>query len=332
MVNMFGRKYYYNPKTLRLEEKKLTRKQRIRKYLFGGLVLIVISLVFRVGYEQVAKSPRLVYYEKQNEQLRQEYRELLSELQRDEQQLALLKRKDDRLYRSIFGMDPIPYSIREAGTGGSPRHSALRTISDPGMVINVFDKLEKLANKAQIQQNSFEQLKDRALENQQLLSRKPSINPISPGDPSWLTSSYGYRRDPFTGRLSSHHGIDIAGPFGLDIHAAGDGVVTIAEYNRHGYGNEVLIDHGFGYSTRYAHLQELLVEPGEKVKRGEVIGKMGNTGRSTGPHLHYEVRLNNRTVNPMYYYYEDLTPDQFELIARRAAKQTTTQAPRTASP
>ena len=332
MVNMFGRKYYYNPHTLRLEEKKLTRKQRIRKYLFAGLVLIVISLVFRVGYEQVAKSPRLVYYEKQNEQLRQEYRELLSELQRDEQQLALLKRKDDRLYRSFFGMDPIPYSIREAGTGGSPRHSALRTLSDPDMVIDVFNKLEKLANKAQIQQNSFEQLQNRAVEKQQLLARKPSINPISPGDPSWLTSSYGYRRDPFTGRLSSHHGIDIAGPYGLDIHAAGDGVVTIAEYNRHGYGKEVLIDHGFGYSTRYAHLQELLVEPGEKVKRGQVIGKMGNTGRSTGPHLHYEVRLNNRTVNPMYYYYEDLTPDQFELIARRAAKHATTQASRTAGP
>ncbi|MFC2080331.1 M23 family metallopeptidase, partial [Bacteroidota bacterium] len=273
----------------------------------------------RIFYDYNAKAPRLVHYEKKNEQLRQDYIMLSQELKKDESMLYALQRKDDRLYRSIFGMEPIPTSIREAGTGGAAKLSSIHSISDPEVVTNVYNEIDKILTKAKIQSNSFEDLEEVALNNQLLLARKPLIQPISPADRYWLTSTYGYRTDPFTKRRKSHHGIDMAGPYGLKIHATGDGVVKIAEHNRFGYGKEVMIDHEFGYSSRYAHLQDILVKSGEKVKRGQVIGTLGNTGRSTGPHLHYEVRYFNKSINPMYCFYEELSPKEYELITKRAA-------------
>lgn len=320
MVNMFGRKYRLNPDTLRIEAVKLSPRVRIIRGSLVTAVLILLAVLMRVSYDQYAKTPRYILYEKQNEKLRQEYMALDSVLQDDEQKLAVLKRKDDRLYRSIFGLEPLPASIREAGTGGAPRYASLQTISDPEMVIDVFDKLDKLVTRAEIQSNSFDYLEREAVKNQQMLACKPSIQPISPGDQYWMTSSFGYRLDPFTRRKTTHRGIDLAGRYGLKIHSTGDGRVVLAEYNRHGYGKEVVIDHGFGYRTRYAHLQDIAVNAGDRVRRGQVIGRLGSTGRSTGPHLHYEVHFRNRAVNPLYLFYENLTPQEYELIASRASE------------
>ena len=133
-----------------------------------------------------------------------------------------------------------------------------------------------------------------------------------------MTSPFGSRSDPFTKRKKFHHGIDMAGPYGLNIYATGNGKVILAEYNRHGYGKEVLIDHGFGYVTCYAHLKSINVEKGDIIKRGQIVGALGSTGRSTGPHLHYEIRYHNKPVNPMHYFHNDLTPAEFEIIASRA--------------
>ena len=226
----------------------------------------------RISYDYIAKSPRLVFYERENNLLREEYKLLSKELENDEVILSELRRKDDRLYRSIFGMNPLPTSIREAGTGGAVMHSSMQPISDPKMVIEAFDKVDKVLTKARIQSSSFVDLEEAAINKQLLLARKPLIQPISPADQYWLTSTFGYRKDPFTKRRKSHHGIDLAGPYGLKIHATGDGVVKIAEHNRFGYGNEVLIDHDFGYTSRYAHLKDILVKSGDEVKRGQVIG------------------------------------------------------------
>lgn len=319
-MNMFGRKYYINPETLRFEERKLTPIKRLRNAFFIGSGLLILALVMRVGYEQYAKSPRLVYYENKNDELRSEYKMLNSLIQLDELHLAELKRKDDRFYRSILGLAPLPSSIREAGTGGSPRHSALQSISDPEMVIDVIAKLDKVFTKARIQSNSFEDLEERAIKNQALIACKPSIQPISPEDKFWMTSTFGYRSDPFTKRRTNHRGIDLAGPYGLDIHSTGEGIVITAEYNRHGYGREVIVDHGFGYKSRYAHLQEITVEKGDKVKRGQLIGKLGSTGRSTGPHLHYEVQFNRKAINPLYCFFEDITPKEYKIISGRTVQ------------
>ncbi len=316
---MFSRKYRINPETLRYEVALMPAGKR----LAAGVVVLVILLGTAVGmrvlYDQHARSPRLVYHEKKNAELRLEYDALSSELQQDEQLLAEFRRKDDRLYRSIFGMDPLPYSIREAGTGGAVMYTSLQSISDPNVVVDAYDKMDKVLMKARIQSSSFSDLQEAAIHHNQLLACKPLINPISPSNRTWLTSTFGYRTDPFTKTRRLHNGIDIAGRAGMEIHATGDGLVKIAEYNRHGYGKEVLIDHGFGYTTRYAHLQDIKVQRGERVKRGQVIGTLGSSGRSTGPHLHYEVRYNNRAINPMHHYFENLTPGEYDLIANRAS-------------
>lgn len=321
MRAMFSRKYRINPETLRYEEAVLPAGKRLVVGALAIAVLLGTAVGMRALYDQHAKSPRLVYHEKKNAQLRSEYDALSSNLQQDEQLLADFRRKDDRLYRSIFGMDPLPYSIREAGTGGAVMYTSLQSISDPNVVVDAYDKIDKVLMKARIQSSSFNDLEEAAIHHNQLLASKPLINPISPANRTWLTSSFGYRTDPFTKTRRLHNGIDIAGRAGMEIHATGDGLVKIAEYNRHGYGKEVLIDHGYGYTTRYAHLQDILVKRGERVKRGEVIGTLGSSGRSTGPHLHYEVRYNNRAINPMHHYFENLTPGEYDLIAKRASGQ-----------
>ncbi len=312
MVNIFSRKYRLNPDTLRIEEDKRPVKQRV----ITGAIICAVVISSAVGMR-----PRLVYYESKNEQLRSEYILLRDELNQDEELLSQLQRKDDRLYRSVFGMDPLPASIRDAGTGGAVMHSSLKSISNPDMVIDVFDKIDKVLSKAMIQSSSFEDLQEAALNNQQLLASKPLIQPISPAESFWLTSTFGTRNDPFTNFRRPHQGIDLAGEYGLKIYATGDGIVKLAEVSKFGYGNEILIDHGFGYTSRYAHLLKLYVKPGDSVKRGQVIGTLGNSGRSTGPHLHYEIHFNDIAINPMYFFFEDLTPEEFEIIANRALSE-----------
>jgi murein DD-endopeptidase MepM/ murein hydrolase activator NlpD len=227
------------------------------------------------------------------------------------------QRRDDKVYRSIFDLEPIPSSVREAGFGGaSGTVSGILNHTGIEMVNNTETKLEILSNKALVQSWSLTDLYKMAKLHQKLILSKPSIQPISPADSFWLTSTFGYRWDPFNGGKRMHAGIDLAGKVGLRVYATGDGVVISAENSRNGYGKEILIDHSFGYVSRYAHLQKINVKIGQKVRRGQYIGNLGNTGRSTGPHLHYEVLLNGRSQNPMYFYFEDLTPEEYRKIVQ----------------
>ncbi len=314
---MFDRKYYINPETLRFERVKLSLQQRIRFSFILSIGLIALAVVLRFGFERYYPTPRQVKYEKENTILRADYVALNTQLQEVESQLAKLRNRDDRFYRSILSLDPVPSSIREAGTGGSERDIHLRNLREPGLVKNVSHRIDKISNKVLIQSSSLANVYEEAVTNQHFLACKPSINPISSADPYWLTSTYGYRKDPFTHRRTAHFGIDLAGPYGLNVHCTGEGTVLAAHINRHGYGKEVLVDHGYGYVSRYAHLQEIKVKPGQKLKRGEVLGTLGSTGRSTGPHLHYEVRKDGRTVNPIYFFYENLTAGEYTQLATR---------------
>lgn len=282
------------------------------------LGLISLAVLMRYGFERVFPTPRQIIYQRANKTLRSEYASLNLELQQVESQLMELRNRDDRFYRAILSLDPIPNSIRSAGTGGSVRDQHLMNLREPGMVLGVSQRIEKITNKVKIQSSSLSNIYEKALDNQEFLASKPSINPISPADPYWLTSTYGYRIDPFTKKRTAHHGIDMAGPVGLDVHCAGAGTVIIAMVNRFGYGKEVVVDHGFGYTSRYAHLNEIFVKQGQKLKRGEVLGTLGSTGRSTGPHLHYEIRKDGRAVNPFYFFYENISSDEYTLLASRA--------------
>jgi len=274
--------------------------------------------LMRFGFERFYPTPRQIIYQHENVKLRSELASLNADLREVESQLVDLRNRDDRFYRAILSLEPYPSTIRTAGIGGSLRNQHLRNLREPGMVLDVSQRIDLISNKVKIQSTSLTDVLEEALTTQEFLACKPSINPISPADPYWLTSTYGYRNDPFTGKRTAHHGIDLAGPEGLDIHCTGAGTVVFAQMNRHGYGKEVVVDHGFGYTTRYAHLHDIHVKKGQELKRGEVIGTLGSTGRSTGPHLHYEIRKDNRAVNPFYFFYENLSSEEYTLLASRA--------------
>lgn len=317
---MLRKKYHINPETLRYERFKLSRRQLIHYMGLFSFGLISLAILMRFGFERFYPTPRQVIYQKENSILRSEYASLNKELQDVESQLSDLRKRDDRLYRAILSLDPVPNSIRSAGTGGSERDQHLLAIREPGMVMDVSHRIDNISNRVKIQSSSLESVYEEAVNNQYFLACKPSINPISPSDPYWLTSSYGYRSDPFTKRRTAHHGIDMAGPVGTDIHCSGEGTVIYARINRYGYGKEVVVDHGFGYTSRYAHLHDIFVKEGQKINRGEVLGTLGSTGRSTGPHLHYEIRKDGRAVNPTYFFYENLSSEEYMLLASRAGQ------------
>lgn len=316
---MFGKKYYINSETLRYERVRLTRQQLYRYVGLFSFGLICLAILMRFGFERFYPTPREIIYQQENNNLRSELAALNLDLQDVEFQLADLRNRDDRFYRAILSLDPIPGSIRTLGIGGAERGQHLRNLREPGMVMTVSNRIDKISNTVRLQNSSLSTVLNEALDKQEFLACKPSINPISPADPCWLTSSYGYRNDPFTGKRTAHHGIDLAGPVGLDIHCAGAGTVIYAKMNRHGYGKEVVVDHGFGYRTTYAHLHDIFVEKGQKLKRGEVVGSLGSTGRSTGPHLHYEIRKDGRAVNPFYFFYENLSSEEYTLLASKAS-------------
>ena len=324
---IIGKRYYINPETLRYERVSFTRKQFSRYLGLFSIGLISLAVLMRFGFERIYPTPKQIIYQQQNITLRAEYASLKTELQEVEKELIDFRNRDDRFYRAILNLEPYPSTIRIAGTGGAVRNQHLMNLRDPGLVLDVTERIEKINNRAKIQSTSLETDYKQALEAQEFLACKPSINPLSPSDPYWLTSTYGYRKDPFTGLRTPHHGLDMAGPEGLEIHCTGGGTVILAQVSRHGYGKEVVVDHGFGYTTRYAHLKDILVEEGQELKRGEVLGTLGNSGRSTGPHLHYEIRKDDRALNPFYFFFENLSVDEYSLLAARASNHDTPYQP-----
>jgi murein DD-endopeptidase MepM/ murein hydrolase activator NlpD len=307
-------RYYYNPRTLQFEKLQKPLKVRIRN---GAIYVTVISILFigvRLLIDRDFTSPKVTYFTQRNLELRHEYQKLDKKINLAETFLYQIQNRDDKVYRSVFNLEPIPPSVREAGFGGSEDYYQDLYSRNTEFVRNTARKLDELSTKARIQSVSLSDIYQKAKDQSLLLERKPSIQPISPADQFWLTSTFGYRWDPFTKRRRMHHGIDLAGPVGLNIYSTGAGVVEVAEFNRHGYGKEIIINHGFGFKSVYAHLDEIHVKVGDTLKKGQLIGKLGDTGRSTGPHLHYEIRKYNQAVNPMYYFYEDLSPDEYAKI------------------
>ncbi len=228
--------------------------------------------------------------------------------------IADMQARDDNVYRTYFELKPLPRSIRQAGLGGSERYSYLEGFESSPLMIGLTQRADLLDVRLNIQAGSFDDLLAEADQHARLISHKPSIQPVSLQDFYWISSVFGYRTDPMTKLRTMHKGIDFASSVGTPVYATGDGIVKSASYSSGGYGREIIIDHGFGYTTLYGHLNSILVYKGQKIKRGMVIGNIGNTGKSTGPHLHYEVRLYNRAQNPKNYYAEDLSPEEYKQI------------------
>ena len=228
-----------------------------------------------------------------------------------------IQQRDENLYRAIFQAESIPESVRKSGFGGTNRYKHLMELSNAELVVSTTQKMDMLRKQLYIQSNSLEELIEIGKNQKERAKCIPAIQPISNKDLRQTASGYGMRIDPIYRTPRFHSGMDFSAKVGTDIYATGDGKVTMAGWKQ-GYGNCVMIDHGYGYQTLYGHMSKFKVRVGQKVKRGEVIGAVGNTGKSTGPHLHYEVIVRGRYDNPSKYYYMDLTPKEYDRMIQIA--------------
>ena len=314
--------YVFNSETLSYEVKRYSRSSRVMK----TLTLFVLSLGMAVLYSWIYSSvlgleaPKTVILKKLNAQWVSRMEVLNRRLDDSQEALTLLQLRDDDIYRSLFGMTEIPPEVRNAGFGGVNRYSHYDDVDPDGMLKRTAVRIDVLTKKSCVQSKSFDEVSKLSKRAGEMASCIPAIPPINPDRNKYrFSSSFGYRKDPFTGRSKRHSGVDFAMKPGNPIYATGDGVVEAVKFELFGYGTQVLIDHGFGYKTRYAHLKTVGVAEGMKVKRGECIGLSGNSGRSSGPHLHYEVIYMGRHVNPYNYFDLTITPEEFSTMVQDIA-------------
>jgi murein DD-endopeptidase MepM/ murein hydrolase activator NlpD len=250
-----------------------------------------------------------------------------AELKRIQRELALtndvldvVEDRDENLYRVLLYADGFPESTRRMGTGGSDKYSYLKGLRNSDLLLQTSQGLDELQRRLNGQSISFRELLKLVKERESMITCIPSIQPVRNTDLKRPISGFGWRVDPIYKTKQMHTGMDFTADQGTEVYATGDGVVQIVENKAWGYGKSVVINHGYGYQTRYAHLSAVGVSEGQKVKRGYLIGLVGSTGRSTGPHLHYEVIKNGVKVNPITYYHNDLSPEQYEELLKTSEK------------
>lgn len=308
--------YIYNAETDNFERFYPSFKSRLGRAAIFFLASAALGfLMFIIAYYSFG-TPDEDSLRRENAMLRSRYNVLNRRLDNSLKVMNDIQSRDDNFYRVMMQMEPMSRSQRFAGLDNERRYSELRGLPDAGLVKLLTQRLDLFDRQIYAQSISFDQLREEAGKQKDKLAHIPSIIPISIKDYT-MSSGYGYRRDPVYGSTKFHAGLDFAAKTGIPVYATGDGVVQVAE-RRSGYGNCVDIDHGYNYLTRYAHLSEILVKPGQQVKRGEYIGKVGSTGKSTGPHLHYEVRFKDEPQNPVNYYFMDVTPEQYAEMVREA--------------
>ena len=304
-------KYRYNPHTLSYDKIKLTWKQKLsRAFYFIGASMVFGVDIYAVTYTFI-DSPKEKKLKIRNAELLGQYELLNKKLEKLTVVLDDIQRRDDNIYRVIFEAEPIPTEIRKAGIGGVNRYEELENYSDADLIVSTAKKIDQLSKQLYIQSKSFDEVFKMAKSKEKMLAAIPAIQPVSNLDLTRMASGFGYRTDPIYKTTKFHAGMDFTAPTGTPIYATGDGKVVRADAEASGYGNHVRIDHGYGYVTLYAHMSEIDVKIGQTVKRGDVIGYVGNTGKSVGPHLHYEVRKNDIPINPINFYFNDLSPEEF---------------------
>ena len=316
---MRGRKYHFNPKTLCFEPKKKKRGISVLVVLGFLSFFVIVSIIFSTLFVSHFDTPEMKSLREENQHLLSQYNFLNDKLTQLQSVLNELQNRDDNIYRVILDKNPIPESVRKAGFGGVDKYADLETFSDAELVKNTSKKIDVIAKQAYIQAKSYEEVFNLALKKQEELSSTPAILPLSNNCLDHISSGFGMRIHPIYHVPLFHWGMDFVASRGTKVYTTGDGVVEKVITERTGHGKHIVIDHGFGYKTLYAHLSGFNVKPGQKVKRGQLIGFVGSTGTSTAPHLHYEVFKDGKNVNPKYYFFKDLSPDKFdELVARSA--------------
>jgi murein DD-endopeptidase MepM/ murein hydrolase activator NlpD len=313
-------KYKFNPESLSFVRIRLGLGELLLRFLayFTGSVLVAV--VYWIVFAAFFDSPKEKALEREVQQLTIQYDLINREMGDIENVLDDLQKTDDNLYRTIFEAEPIPPTLREGGVGGVNRYNSLEGYRNSNLVIETVTRLDKIRKKVYVQSKSFDDLIDLAKNKEEMLRSVPAIIPISSKDMTRIASGFGLRIHPIYKIIKFHYGMDFTAPAGTDVYATGNGVVASVQSSARGLGKNIVIDHGFGYSSTYAHLSDFNVRVGQRVQRGDVIGFVGNTGTSIANHLHYEIRLNGTNVDPVNYYFEDLSPAEYDRVIEIASK------------
>ena len=316
-------KYYYDHDTLSYREIKVTNKNRISGvllFLLASFFFGITSLLILLNSD-IINTPSEVAQKRSLENFKLQFDILNKKLGQLEKVIANIENRDNNLYRVYFEASPIPEEQRRAGFGGINRYKDLEGYDNSDLVINTTKRLDILTKQTVIQSRSLEEIESLAKNKASLIEAIPTIQPIKNKDLTRVASGYGYRIDPFTKIRRFHYGMDFTAKRGTPIYATGNGIVKRADNRSSGYGKHIRIDHGFGYVSLYAHLSKYKVRRGQKVKRGDIIGYVGNSGRSVGPHLHYEILKDNKKINPLNFYYGNLSAQEYEALLTQSNQE-----------
>jgi len=315
---MAKRKFIYDPESLSYKQVAPNTGKSIMLFL-AGIITAVGVAIFIFSTSDVIQTPREKELAREIENLKLKYEIAQKELKTIDLVLDDIKERDNNIYRTIFEADPIPDDVRKAGSGGVDLYKNLDGYSNSELIKNTMQKIDQIKKELVVQSKSFDEVVKLAKDKEKMLAHLPAIQPVENKDLKRMASGYGWRIHPILKTRRMHYGMDFTAKTGTPIYATADGVVKHAGWKANGFGNHVVINHGYGYETLYGHMSKVAVHNGQKVKRGQIIGYVGNTGLSAGPHCHYEVHVNGERVNPINYYYNDLSAEQYANLRKMAS-------------
>jgi murein DD-endopeptidase MepM/ murein hydrolase activator NlpD len=314
-------KYYYDSDTLSYRKIESRKRDRFKKAMLFTLASALFGILFLFLTLRFIESPKEKVLKRELENMKLNYDLLDKKMVLSQEILSDIQERDNNIYRIYFEANPIPEEQRKAGFGGVNRYKSLEGFDNSSMIIEATKNIDILSKQLYVQSKSLDEITTLVKDKEKLLAAIPAIQPVKNEDLTRMASGYGWRSDPFTKARKMHKGMDFTSPRGSPIYATGNGKVIRADSRSSGFGKHIRIDHGFGYVTLYAHLSKYNVKKGKKVKRGDLIGFVGSTGRSQAPHLHYEVRYNGNAINPINFYYGDLSPEEFKEMLLKASQE-----------
>ncbi len=318
------KRYIFNQLTQDFEVLETPKSKTFMRILLISLSVLGVAFLFAILLFTFIKSPKEKAQARELEYMKLKYEILNDRLDDLEALMTDMEQRDNNLYRMMFEADPIPSQVRRSGFSDADRYADLYGYMNSDLVVSAARKMDVIASQLYNQSVSYDSLFVMARNKSDMLAHIPAIFPLKETEVKYISSYFGYRPDPIYKIEKFHSGMDFTAALGTEAYATGDGVVYDVERNEWGYGNMVILDHGYGYKTRYAHLLKPAVRKGQKVKRGQVIGYIGATGKATGVHLHYEVLKNDDQIDPINFFYQDLTPDEYDLILQQSTLPTQT--------
>ncbi len=308
-------KYQFNTKSLKIERVHVTLKDKLKRFMWVISSGAVFAAVFMVLAYNFLDSPKGRMQKREIDQYKFQYKIMNNRIAKLQKVLTEMQERDDNVYRVIFEAEPIPSETRKEVLGGVDRYSAFEGVNNAEIITNTAKKLDLIMTQMVVQSKSYDQVYNLAKNKEKMLASIPAIQPLTHQTLKSIGSHFGYRVDPFYKVTKFHSGIDLCAATGTRVYVTGDGVVSQTGWAG-GYGNLIVINHGYSYQTYYGHLSRIGVRTGQVVKRGQVIGYVGSTGKSTAPHLHYEVRKSGTPINPIHYFFNDITPAEYLNLIR----------------